>query len=101
MERVKIRSYLAISKYLALENDEDIGEEAENNDYEFRKCCGFRRSTVLFLFYVVSYCSYLIVGGYVMSILETNNEEDLKATTRLIKENFLLKNPSINSKNLY
>jgi len=78
------------------ENDEDTGEEAENNDYEFRKCCGFRRSTVLFLFYVVSYCSYLIVGGYIMSILETNNEEDLKATTRLIKENFLLKNPSIN-----
>jgi hypothetical protein len=56
---------------------------------------------VLFLFYVVSYCSYLIVGGYIMSILETSNEEDLKATTRLIKENFLLKNPSINSKDTY
>ena len=36
-----------------------------------------------------------------MSILETSNEEDLKATTRLIKENFLLKNPSINSKDTY
>ena len=56
---------------------------------------------MLFLFYVVSYCSYLIVGGYIMSILETSNEEDLKATTRLIKENFLLKNPSINSKDTY
>ena len=42
IKQVKVRSYLAISKYLALENDEDTGEEAENNDYEFRKCCGFR-----------------------------------------------------------
>ena len=42
MKGVKVRSYLAISKYLALENDEDSVEEAENNDYEFRKCCGFR-----------------------------------------------------------
>ena len=44
MERVKIRSYLAISKYLALENDEDSVEGSENNDYEFRRCCGFRQS---------------------------------------------------------
>ena len=44
MKGVKVRSYLAISKYLALENDEDSVEGSENNDYEFRRCCGFRQN---------------------------------------------------------
>jgi len=79
------------------ENEDDAGEEeGENNDYEFKKWCGFRRSTVLFLFYVISYCSYLIVGGYIMCILETETEQILKAETRKLKEEFLQKYPNIN-----
>ena len=90
-----------IFKYLDVENEDDAGEEeGENNDYEFKKWCGFRRSTVLFLFYVISYCSYLIVGGYIMCILETETEQILKAETRKLKEEFLQKYPNINGKSI-
>ena len=49
-------------------------------DYEYKRWCGIRRSTVLFVFYVVSYLSYLGLGGYLMACLETSHVMDLKGT---------------------
>ena len=83
------------------ENTEKISSEEENNledYYEFRKWCGIRRSTVLLIFYVVSYFSYLLLGGYIMSVLETPNEMDIKNKTRKRKEEFLRNNPNVNRK---
>ena len=86
------------------ENAEKISSEEENNVedyYEFRKWCGIRRSTVLLIFYVVSYFSYLLLGGYIMSVLETPNEMDIKNKTRKRKEEFLRNNPNVNRKFFY
>ena len=79
--------------------EESESEDEENSpDYEFKKWCGVRRSTVLFVFYVVSYLAYLFIGGYIMSLLETPHEEELKKRTRNLKEHFLQNYPQINSK---
>ena len=85
------------------ENTEKISSEEENVEdyYEFRKWCGIRRSTVLLIFYVVSYFSYLLLGGYIMSVLETPNEMDIKNKTRKLKEEFLRNNPNVNRKFFY
>ena len=46
--------------------------------YAYRKWCGVRRSTWLFLFYVSSYVAYLFVGAWAMWFLEVDNETLLK-----------------------
>ena len=75
-----------------------ITEEDIEDYHEFRRWCGIRRSTVLLIFYVVSYFSYLLLGGYIMSVLETPNEMDIKNKTRKLKEEFLRNNPNVNRK---
>lgn len=73
-------------------------DDDEEDDYEFRRWCGVRRSTVLFCFYILSYLTYLVLGGYIMSILETPNEEALKMKTRMVKNKFLARYPNVNRK---
>ena len=99
--RLNVISYhlmLQIFWKLSSVQDDDEEEEDELTDYEFKKWCGVRRSTVLFVFYLVSYLAYLFIGGYVMAILETSHEEDLKQRTRMVKEKFLESYPQINSR---
>ena len=76
----------------------EITEDDIEDYHEFRRWCGIRRSTVLLIFYVVSYFSYLLLGGYIMSVLETPNEMDIKNKTRKRKEEFLRNNPNVNRK---
>ena len=84
------------SKSILLTEENDDEDDEEEDIYEFRKWFGIRRSTVLLLFYVISYFSFLFLGGYVMSMLETPHEECLKNKTILMKEDFLKNNPHIN-----
>ena len=58
---------------------------------------GIRRSTVLLCFYILGYLAYLVLGGYIMSLLEIPFEEQLKTKTQLIKEQFLFNHPNVNS----
>lgn len=88
--------YKSIPEPLNDTSDTEEEQSDTDSDYEFRKWCGVRRSTILFGFYVISYCSYLILGGYVMSILETSQVENMKRQTRMVKETFLARNPHIN-----
>lgn len=85
-------------------NPENKDQGNKNDDleeeYELLTWCGIRRSNVLLMFYVLSYFFYLILGGYVMSLLETPYEESLKAQTKNLKEQFLRNNPLINSKKM-
>ena len=92
--------YKSIPEPFAVSSSSDTEEYDDNDNFEFRKWCGIRRSTVLLVFYIVSYFSYLLLGGYVMSVLETPHEESLKARTKMLKDEFLEKNPLINSEYL-
>ena len=92
--------YKSIPEPFAVSSSSDTEEYDDNDNFEFRKWCGIRRSTVLLVFYIVSYFSYLLLGGYVMSVLETPHEENLKARTKMLKDEFLEKNPLINSEYL-
>ena len=88
-----------VSKNNNTEEKTEITKEDNLEDYhEFKKWCGIRRSTVLLIFYVVSYFSFLLLGGYIMSVLETPNEMDIKNKTRKRKEEFLRNNPNVNRK---
>ena len=85
------------------ENEENNGgpineneSDSADSDYELKKWCGVRRSTVLFVFYFVSYFAYLILGGYVMAMLETPHEINLKGDVKKMKEQFLHDNPHVN-----
>ena len=90
-----------MTKYKSFEENEDQRIENEvdedlDEEYELKKWCGVRRSTVLFVFYFVSYFAYLILGGYVMAMLETPHEINLKADVKKMKETFLQDNPHVN-----
>ena len=76
----------------------DDHEDLEIDDYEYKRWCGVRRSTVLFVFYLVSYLTYLTVGGYIMSCLETPYVKDLKNEVLSRKEAFMVQHPDVNSK---
>ena len=92
-----------MTKYKSFEAGKEMDEanndsEESDSEFELKKWCGVRRSTVLFVFYFVSYFAYLILGGYVMALLETPHEVNLKTEVKKMKEQFLFDNPNVNSK---
>ena len=92
----KYKSFEENEEHANNEIDETNSNQDLDDDYELKKWCGVRRSTVLFVFYFVSYFAYLILGGYVMAMLETPHEINLKADVKKMKETFLQDNPHVN-----
>ncbi len=66
--------------------------------YAYRKWCGVRRSTWLLAIYIVTYVSFLVVGGYLMALLEGDNEKRLKGEVHQKKKDFLEKYPQVNGR---
>lgn len=80
-------------------NGEETSSSARSDYYyEYKKWCGIRRSTWLLTLYVVSYITYLVLGGLAMARLERETELGLKEKARGAKEVFLLENPSVDGK---
>ena len=69
--------------------------------YQFRRWCGIRRSTCLLSIYICSYFSYLLGGAYLMLWLEAGTEKSLRIEAIKRKSDFMMKNPSINGKNIF
>lgn len=87
---------------------EDLSSESDNNNnnnllpaqYEYKRWCGIRRSSVLLCLYIFSYIGYLIGGGYIMALLETPYEKGLRLHTNKLKVDFLKSHPSVNKTEL-
>ncbi len=91
-------SYANSTEEPPMTEDDRAGLLTTGPHYEYRRWFGIRRSTVLLCMYVLGYTAFLLIGGFLMSLLETPYEEQLKLQTRLIKEEFLYRHPKINSK---
>lgn len=72
--------------------------ESGGSAYAYRKWCGIRRSTWLLVIYILTYLSFLVVGGYLMGVIEEDNEQRLKREVHNKKRDFLSRNPTVSSK---
>lgn len=65
--------------------------------YDYRRWCGYRRSTCLFWIYIIAYVTYLIVGGLIFSTIESQYEWEARMELRDTVEQFLEDNPTLKS----
>ena len=70
----------------------------EYGAYAYRKWCGVRRSTWLLWIYIATYLAFLVVGGYLMGVIEEDNERRLVKEAHQFKREFLKSNPEVNGK---
>lgn len=66
--------------------------------YAYRKWCGVRRSTWLLWMYIITYVTYLVLGGWAMGRIEEDKTTLLKEQMYEKKSLFLEKFGHINSK---
>ena len=66
--------------------------------YAYRKWCGIRRSTWLLVTFVLTYLAFLVVGGYLMGVIEEENERRLVREAHEAKREFIRDNPNVNGR---
>ncbi|XP_040576619.1 potassium channel subfamily K member 1 isoform X1 [Lepeophtheirus salmonis] len=81
-------------------SDQDERSELMPNGRNAILWCRIRRSTILFVLYIIGYISYIVCGAYIMFLLETDLEKRLKETIVIEKQHFLKKHPTLRKSDL-
>ncbi|EEB18516.1 hypothetical protein Phum_PHUM517290 [Pediculus humanus corporis] len=81
-------------------NDERTPLLVLNNYYykDVKKVFGIRRSSALFILYVIFYAAYLIAGGIIFTVLEKPEEEEIKKYLVRARHVFLNDNNCVQGK---